>query len=204
MRTRARHAPFWCPLPSFVNVRLAAARGGRGGGRRTAPPTYIGRWPRSLPSFVSQAQNVHFRGISVPPLTTNKNLIPSRIDTQVRVYSERRAAEGNKNVRLTLTWLAIMQLSCRTCCRSSTQLLGFMTSSMLQCRSSEQCRSSKRLEHRSFCFSRPFTQRGRGGIYIWICTLSSYPDSKLSGHRKNLVQSSLIHSQCTSTFTDTG
>ena len=25
-----------------------------------------------------------------------------------------------------------------------------------------------------------FTQRGRGGIYIWICTLSSYPDSKLS------------------------
>ena len=26
-----------------------------------------------------------------------------------------------------------------------------------------------------------FTQRGRGGIYIWICTLSSYPDSKLSG-----------------------
>ena len=25
-----------------------------------------------------------------------------------------------------------------------------------------------------------FTQGGRGGIYIWICTLSSYPDFKLS------------------------
>ena len=28
--------------------------------------------------------------------------------------------------------------------------------------------------------SNPFYPRGQGGIYIWICTLSSYPDFKLS------------------------
>ena len=33
-----------------------------------------------------------------------------------------------------------------------------------------------------------FTQRGRGGIYIWICTLSSYPDSKLSVQRPHKSQ----------------
>lgn len=105
----------------------------------------------------TEIQSVGFYGS--PALTTNKNLLPSRIDTQVRVYSERRAAEGNKNVRL--TWLAIMQLSCR----SSTQLLGFMTSSMLQCRSSEQCRNSK---------------QGASLFYVF------------QGYRKNQVQSSLI------------
>ena len=36
---------------------------------------------------------------------------------------------------------------------------------------------SRRVIRRRFTL---FTQRGRGGIYIWICTLSSYPDSKLS------------------------
>jgi hypothetical protein len=36
------------------------------------------------------------------------------------------------------------------------------------------------------------TQRGRGGIYIWICTLSSYPDSKLSDRGQVLVPSPII------------
>ena len=38
------------------------------------------------------------------------------------------------------------------------------------------------------------TQRGRGGIYnyIWICTLSSYPDSKLSDRGQVQVPSPII------------